>query len=74
MQNLIFVSAHEGVSQKSGRPYSMVRLSDGMDSFTVTKHKDCDVSRFVEGDEVQCVFEIKKGFDGGVRATLIKIN
>jgi len=72
MQTLVFVSALEGSSKKSGRPYSIVRLSNGIEAFVVTKAPDVDVSRFVEGDEIDCEFEIAKGYGDTLKATLIK--
>lgn len=72
MQKLIFVSAHAGVSKK-GNEYSLVRLSDGMDSFTVTKDPDVDVKNFTEGDEVSCEIHVKKGYGDTLKATLVAI-
>lgn len=73
MQTLIFVSAHAGISKK-GHEYSMVRLSNGINSFTVTKSPEVDVKGYVEGDRIDCEFEIGPSrFGEGIEATLTGI-
>jgi len=73
MQKVIFISSHAGVSKK-GNNYSIVRLSNGMDSFTVNKDVNVDVSDLHEGDECQAEFHIAKGFgEGTIKATLVNI-
>jgi len=72
MQKLIFVSAHAGVSKK-GNEYSMVRLSDGIDSFIVSKDVGVDVSQYHEGDEIMCDIHVSKGFGDTIKATLTAV-
>jgi len=72
MQRLIFVSQHAGISKK-GNEYSIVRLSDGLDSFTVSKDPDVDLKGYTEGDEIQAEIHVKKGFGDTLKATLIKV-
>jgi len=72
MQRLTFVSAHAGISKK-GNEYNMVRLSDGIDSFIVSKDPDVDVKGYVEGDEINCEIHVKKGFGDTLKATLVSI-
>jgi len=72
MQKLIFVSAHSGLSKK-GNEYSLVRFSDGIDSFVVSKDVGVDVKGFTEGDEVEAEIHVKKGFGDTIKATLVAI-
>jgi len=73
MQNVIFISAHSGISKK-GNAYSIVRLSDGRDSFTVSKDPNVDVTDLHEGDECKAEFHVSKGFaEGTIKATLTNI-
>jgi len=73
MQNVIFISAHSGTSKK-GNAYSIVRLSDGRDSFTVSKNPNVDISGLHEGDECKAEFHVSKGFgEGTIKATLVSL-
>lgn len=73
MQKLIFVSHHAGVSKK-GREYNMVRFSDGIDSFIVSKRPEVSLENYVEGDEVEAEIHVEKSkFGDGINGTLVAI-
>jgi len=72
MQKLIFVSAHSGLSKK-GNEYSLVRFSDGIDSFVINNEKNIDVKGFTEGDEVDVEIHVKKGFGDTLKGVLVDI-
>jgi len=52
----------------------MVRLSDGIDSFVVTKAPNVDVTPFHEGDLIKAEIHVGKGYgEGLIKATLVSV-
>jgi len=73
MQKCKFVEAISGVS-KSGRPYSFVKLSDGLATFTVSNPKNLDFSKYVKGSDVNLEFEVTANYKGEGTALITKIS
>jgi len=73
MQAVTFVSAHAGISKK-GNEYSMVRLSDGIDSFIVGKDPSVDITPFHEGDLLKAEIHVSKGYgENSLKGTLVAV-
>jgi len=72
MQELIFVDALKGNAKGTGKPYNMVRLSDGIQAFTCNNPKDLDMSAYKEGDKVLVTFHVRSSWKG-VEANIVEI-
>lgn len=73
MQKVVFVDARAGTSDK-GYDYSIVKLSNGMESFTVENPKKLDLSKYKKGDQLQVEFEVAPHWSGkGATVTLSKV-
>jgi len=57
-QELIFVSANAGTSSKTGRPYNIITLSNGLRAGVVNNPNGVDTTGMKEGDTVLAKFEV----------------
>jgi len=69
-----FVDAVVGVAKESGRPYSFVKLSDGLSSFTVANPNNVPTDAFKKGQDVNVDFTISAGYKGDAVVSIAKIS
>jgi len=63
MTNYIFVQHLKGVSKKNDRPYNFVKISDGLNTYTLSNPNDVDFSSFKTGNEIDIDFEVKANYN-----------
>jgi hypothetical protein len=75
MQKLLFVRRTHGVAQKSGNPYDMTEVSNGLSSFTLSNADGIgdSISQLQEGDEFNADVEVSVAY-GTLRGIITKIN
>jgi len=74
MTKFKFVESISGVSKDSGKPYSFIKLSDGLASFTVANPKNVNCELFKKGQDVTVDFDVVAGYKGDAVVTLAKIS
>jgi len=53
-----FMEAIQGISKKSNKPYNLIKVSDGMEAYTISNPNNLDVSDFKLGDTVELEFSV----------------
>lgn len=70
---LIFVSANSGTSQKSGRPYNIITLSNGIRAGVVNNPNNLHTDDFDEGDEVIAGFDVDLNYNNEWTLKLVSL-
>lgn len=70
---LYFVSAHAGTSKKSGQPFNIITLSNGLRAGVVGNPHNLDVTELREGDEVEAGFDIDLNYNNEWTVKLVSL-
>lgn len=73
LQKLIFVSSHAGTSKKTGQPYNIVTLSNGIRAGVISNPENIDCSIFEEGQEVVAGFEVSLNYSNEWTLKLVSL-
>lgn len=75
MQKFIFVSHGKGTAKRTGNPYDMVTLSNGLEAFPPFNVQNDKISKFFDtiekGSDVYCDFELEVAY-GALRAIIVE--